>query len=550
MDGKRFVLLLAVIVITGLIVVSIKGGINVDNNVPFLDRNRSNSFGISSAQTEKSSYGVSASHPLAVEIGMEVMEKGGNAVDAAVAVAYALSVLQPYASGIGGGGVMLVYPGDERPVKTYHYREVVPLSGKVHRLGIGVPGLVKGMEYVHQKYGQLEMEELLDPAIELAEEGFPIDPVFAERLHINQSRLDTSRLSHFYPNNTPLEEGDRLVQEELAQTLKLIRDQGSDAFYTGEIAQQLAKSISTIELSDLKAYRVRESEPAVGRFDQYEVYATDAPTSGITVIQALQMLDMLKVKEVINTNESEYIHLVSEVMKAALYDRLHNIADPSFFEVDAAELTSLGHTYQLIHQASSESISNLDLRDTPADFEDHQNTTHFVVVDKEGMMVSATHTLSQTFGSGVYVGGFFLNNQLYNFSTNPKSPNYPQAGKSPRTFMAPTILAQDGKPVLGIGSAGGRRIPIVIVQVLLSALYRDDNLQNAINRPRFHVEKNRIYIESREMAKDVEKLDYRIDLSRLNTPFFFGGVQGLYREAEDKLDGGADHRRGGSWQAR
>lgn len=316
MDGKRFVILLTVIVITGLIVVSIKGGINVDNNVPFLDRNRSNSFGISSAQTEKSSYGVSASHPLAVEIGMEVMEKGGNAVDAAVAVAYALSVLQPYASGIGGGGVMLVYPGDERPVKTYHYREVVPLSGKVHRLGIGVPGLVKGMEYVHQKYGQLEMEELLDPAIELAEEGFPIDPVFAERLHINQSRLDTSRLSHFYPNNTPLEEGDQLVQEELAQTLKLIRDQGSDAFYTGEIAQQLAKSISTIELSDLKAYRVRESEPAVGRFDQYEVYATDAPTSGITVIQALQMLDMLKVKEVINTNESEYIHLVSEVMKA------------------------------------------------------------------------------------------------------------------------------------------------------------------------------------------------------------------------------------------
>lgn len=167
------------------------------------------------------------------------------------------------------------------------------------------------------------------------------------------------------------------------------------------------------------------------------------------------------------------------------------------------------------------------------------------------MMVSATHTISQTFGSGLYVGGFFLNNQLDNFSTNPSSPNYPQAGKSPRTFMAPLILAKGGKPVLGIGSSGGRRIPGVILQVLLSALYRDDSLQNAINRPRFHVEKERIYVESREMVKELEKLDYHIDLSRVDTPFFFGGVQALYwDEKSGKLDGGADHRRGGLWQVR
>lgn len=368
---------------------------------------------------------------------------------------------------------------------------------------------------------------------------------------LNRFRLDTTRLSHFFPNNKPLAEGEILIQKELAETLKLIRDQGSDAFYKGEIARQITDEVSTIERSDLEAYTIRESDPAVGRFDEYEVYATDAPTSGISVIQALQMLEMLNVKQVIGTDEGQDIQLVAEVVKTVLYDRLHHIADPSFFKVDPKELTSLSHTYRLINHLSSDFISNYDLRDTPADFEDHQNTTHFVVVDSEGMMVSATHTISQTFGSGLYVGGFFLNNQLDNFSTNPSSPNYPQAGKSPRTFMAPLILAKGGKPVLGIGSSGGRRIPGVILQVLLSALYRDDSLQNAINRPRFHVEKERIYVESREMVKELEKLDYHIDLSRVDTPFFFGGVQALYwDEKSGKLDGGADHRRGGLWQVR
>lgn len=549
MEGKRFIIILTVILVIGLLIVYFNGGIKLGLHSPapapsitFSDT--------SSAQTKPGQYGVSASHPLAVEIGMEVLENGGNAVDAAVAVAYALSVLEPYASGLGGGGVMLVFPADGRPPKTYHYREVVPMSGEVHPLGIGIPGMVKGMEHVHHLYGNMPMEELISPAIQLAEEGFPISPVFAERLRINQHRLDREKLQHFFPNYTPLTEGSILVQKELAQTLRLIRDQGEDAFYKGEIAQLLSQRISTIQLADLKAYQVRESDPAVGRFDGYEIYAPDAPTSGIPIIQALQMLEMLNVKKVIHEDEVKYIHLLGEVIKKVLHDRQLHIADPAYFEVDSSELTSLPYAYQMIEDITPEFVAEYKLDETPADRVDHQNTTHFVVVDSEGMMVSATHTISQTFGSGVYIGGFFLSNQLHNFSTNPASPNYPEPGKSPRTFMAPIILAKEGKPILGIGSAGGKRIPIIIVQVILSALYQTDTLQEAINRPRFHVEENKIFIESKEMIDNLTDLKYQVDLSRIDTPFYFGGVQGLLVDEETQmLDGGADHRRGGAWQA-
>ncbi|MDQ0338516.1 gamma-glutamyltranspeptidase/glutathione hydrolase [Caldalkalibacillus uzonensis] len=496
-------------------------------------------------------FGVSAAHPLAVEAGMNILEQGGNAVDAAIAVSYVLGVVEPYGSGIGGGGVMLVHPADGREPQTFHYREVAPFSGNMPKQGVGIPGLVQGMEHVHQAYGSMPMDELMEPAIRLAEEGFQIDRLLAERLALYQSYLSGEDLSHFYPAGEPLKTGDTLKQPELAATLKRIRDEGAEAFYEGETAEHIAKRIRGITAADLKQYRVREGEPVQGTFGEYEVLATDSPTAGITLIQALQMAEAFDLDQLLKEQEN-YIHLLGEIAHQVYADRLQYIADPAFVDVPAEELISDDYVSYLVQGITKGELSSYPADQTPADQEDHQNTTHFVIVDQDGMMVSATHTLSQFFGSGVYVDGFFLNNQLKNFSENEASLNAPEAGKSPRTYITPVIITKEGKPVLGIGTPGGKRIPLMLVQVLINWLYGGQHLQQAIEQPRFYVEDQVVYVEehmAREVISALQNRGYNINYRRMNSPFYFGGIQALYVDEGGQVHGGADSRRGGSWQA-
>jgi len=491
-------------------------------------------------------YGISASHPLAVKAGMEILENGGNAIDAAIAVSYALGVVEPYGSGLGGGGEMVVYFPDNKAV-VYEYREKAPLSGNTSG-STGVPGLVKGLETIHAELGKMEMSKLIQPAITLAEKGFKVDSLLTMRLQAASYRINKDEASHFYPNGVAIQAGEILVQEELAQTLKKIQNEGEDVFYNGEISKHILKKCSNLSRSDFKNYSIIKTEPVIGHFAGFKVIAPPPPISGITTVQTLKMAEKLQSYLTVD-NSVNFVQVISEISKVAYRERLTNIGDPAFVNKPYKQLISDKYIDSIVNQVSLTSISKQEIiNDSEADEEDHNNTTHFVVVDKDGMMVSATHTLSNFFGTGTYVDGFFLNNQLENFSYTTSSPNVIKAGKRPRSFISPMILVNDDK-VIGIGSPGGKRIPMVISQVLIRHIMLNQSIQDAINSPRFYVENNKLFVENTfpiDVLEELERKGYSIYYR--DTEFFFGGVQSLVIDKEkNMIYGGADSRRNGYW---
>ncbi|WP_258838500.1 gamma-glutamyltransferase [Mechercharimyces sp. CAU 1602] len=500
-------------------------------------------------ETSNFGYGVSAGHPLAVDVGMKVLEEGGNAVDAAIAVAYALTVVEPYGSGIGGGGAMLVYPTDGSDPVTIDYRETVPYSGYVSDNGIGTPGMVKGMDVAHERFGTIPMKDIIQPSVNLANSGFEINSTMHSILSNAQYRMPVDELPHMYPKGQPLETGGLLIQKELGGTLEKIQKGGAKSFYDGEVAQALKKEVPYIKNEDLNKYEV-DIQPSVrGKFAGYDVWSAPPPLAGVTLIQSLQMAEILKFNK--DTDMTDYMHLINEITKRAYHDRILNVGDPDFEKVDSDKLTSIPYSKQLASDISLESLSTDHIMKDETEEEDHGNTTHFVVVDEDGMMVSTTNTLSNFFGSGHYVKGFFLNNQLRNFSQTPTSPNYPEPGKRPRSFTAPTILAKDGKPVIGIGSPGGSRIPVSLTEVLVRMLKYEYPMQKAIDDPRFFVEENMISIEEERFTPEtIAQLQSKGYSVRIQSPIYFGGVQGLVIDYENnEVYGGADDRRSGDWES-
>ncbi|SDI22026.1 gamma-glutamyltransferase 1 Threonine peptidase. MEROPS family T03 [Alteribacillus persepolensis] len=498
----------------------------------------------------KQPYGVSAAHPLAVEVGMNVLENGGNAVDAAIAVSYALNVVEPFGSGIGGGGAMLIAPPNDQPV-AYDYREVMPSTGELPEGNVGVPGFVKGMEEIHNDFGTMDMADLIQPSIELAEYGFEANQVLTERLENAEDQL-SGDLDPFFKNDEAIKPGEKVIQPELAESLTTIQEEGSSAFYEGELGESIVEEIDGLEMDDFKNYSVLEMEPVQGELDDYQIYAAPPPLAGLTLIEILhtaQVSDIEKAREA----PADYIDIMSEISAASYQDRLRYIADMNFTNVPIQQLSSKEHAREISTDILFEQLSKTGLKndDSEASNEDHSDTTHFVVHDSNGMMVSTTNTLSKFFGSGKNVNGMFLNNQLKNFSKDSSSPNTAEAGKRPRSFMAPTILAKDGKPVLGIGTPGGKRIPMVMAQVIIRQLLFGENMQTAINRPRFYVEEGTVHIEdsfSEDVEEELEDRGYQVKVRDSN--LFFGGIQSLYVDHENnQLNGGADLRRSGTWDA-
>lgn len=496
-------------------------------------------------------YGVSSSHPLAVKVGMDILEKGGNAVDAAIAISYTLGVVEPYGSGIGGGGVMLVLENGSGRAKVYDYRETAPISGQISPNYIGIPGFVKGMEVLHEDFGSLPMEDLIQPAIDLAKKGFKVDSYLNERLKAAAYRMPVAKLPHLYPDGEAIERNEILKQPELAKTLTIIRDKGSDAFYTGVISESILREVNSFTPVDLRNYSVVKSEAVYGKFGDLEVISAPPPVSGTTVIQSLQMAEILNLKSTKN-NEADFIHLTSEITKTAYRDRLSKVADPAFYSGYTEEILSIEYSKELAKNISLNQLSeDYEMNDSIADLEDHDNTTHFVVLDKYGNMVSATNTLGNFFGSGVYVDGFFLNSQLSNFSMSNTGINRAEPGKRPRSFISPMILRNDDY-LMGIGSPGGKRIPAVVSQVILRHFYFDVPLQEAIDHPRFYAEKDQIYVESvlsKKVLTDLRSRGYHVEVRK--SPSFYGSVQALVvNKKENKIYGGADKRRNGVWQVK
>jgi gamma-glutamyltranspeptidase/glutathione hydrolase len=473
---------------------------------------------------------VVAQEPLAAEAGVKILQQGGNAVDAAVAVGFALAATHPLAGNLGGGGFMLIRFANGRST-FIDFRERAPekasrnmyldASGNATRDSIegwrssGVPGTVRGFELAQMKYGSRKWADLLAPAIALASRGFPVSYAFAESLKgaRNLARYpDSKRI--FLKNGTFWEPGETFAQPDLARTLTRIAQNGAREFYEGETAQKLAQEMSRngglIALADLKKYSALERAPLTGSYHGYEIITAPPPSSG--GIGILQMLGMLEGSgyEKSGAGSASSIHYVTEVMRRYFADRSQYLGDPDFTKIPLAGL--LDRAYVKKRRDSIDpnraTPSAQVLPGRPAGSEGTQ-TTHYNVVDAEGNAVAVTYTLNDLYGNAIAVPGlgFLLNDAMDDFSAKNGSPNMfgliqgeansIQPGKRPLSSMTPTILTRDGKFFLALGSPGGPRIITAVLQVILNVLDFGMNIQDAIDAPRFHHQwqPDRLYLE-------------------------------------------------------
>ncbi|GEK60193.1 hypothetical protein CHL76_15935 [Marinococcus halophilus] len=490
-------------------------------------------------------YGVSAGHPDAVATGMEVLDNGGNAADAAVAAAYAVSVVEPFASGIGGGGSVLIQEQGEDP-QAYDYREVVP-EGGIPSSDIGVPGFTAGMNEFHTDYGTAEWEELLDPAVELADSS-EVSGLLAEQLESGEDRLPVSELSHFYPDGEPLEAGSTVEQDELADTLRDIRDNGSDTLYEGEAGQSLASQIEGIDTASLEAFEVSQNDPSVGTYAGYDIIGAAPPLPGISVIQMLQMLEERGSMEA-GRESTDFIHDTAMSWRLASQFIETDYGDPNFVDVPVDELTDPARNVELAAEISDDSVIS---EEEASSYTGDPNTTHITVVDEDGTFVSMTNTLTNFWGSGEYADGYFLNNQMDRFDIGEGSVNEPEPGRRSVTWSSPMIVANDDGPVLGIGSPGGERIPIMLTQVIADWAENDASLEEAVEVPRFHLDGDELVMEEQpetEQREELLAIGYE-DIREQPTPLYFGSIQALALDQETgELSGARDPRREADWQS-
>ncbi|GGI06963.1 gamma-glutamyltransferase family protein [Egicoccus halophilus] len=492
-------------------------------------------------------YGVSASHPVAVDVGMQVLDAGGNAVDAAVAVAYALGVAEPFGSGVGGGGSLLLHPTEGEP-RYYDYRETAPLSGELPASDIGVPGFVAGMEHIHEQHGSLALDSLIEYAARLAEDGVEVDDYLAARLQGAAYRMPIHLLPRWFPNGTPIAAGETLHQPEYAEALRMIQEQGAEVMYTGELAEQIADTVGGLELEDLAAYEVLETEPAVGSFAGRRIVSGGAPVSGPPVIQLLQIADAGGIAD-LDPYGVDGIHLMAQAWRAANDQRSAFVGDPSMEDVDLDALLDPAYTQALADAIPDDGFVPVGEDEGAISFE--TDTTHVVVVDRDGNVVSMTNTLSNFFGSGLPVSGFFLNDQLKNFDPEPDSINAIAPGKRPRSFVTPTVVLDDqDRPELAIGSPGGRRIPNIVAQVIVRWAAHGQPLEEAIMGPRFHLERSRLELEESvggDASSQLAARGYEVT-TQVPTTEYFGGVQALRIDWDQRtIEGADDTRRTGTW---
>ncbi len=458
--------------------------------------------------------------PHATDIGLQVLKSGGNAIDAAVAVGFAMAVTYPSAGNIGGGGFLLYRSSDgqstfidfrERAPKKAHRDMYLGADGEpTHESREGwkaaaVPGTVAGLELAHQKFGRKKWSELVAPSVQLAAKGFEISYQQAEGFRRAETRLaafpESKRI--FLKNGEFHQPGDRLVQPELAKTLDRIRKQGARDFYQGETARILAEEMQQngglITLEDLQEYRAIERKPLSGKYRDYEILTAPPPSSG--GIGILQMLGILSGSgyEKPGWGSSAMIQYVAETMRRYYADRAEFLGDPDFVKVPMEQLLSDAYIRQRRESiVPGKATPSTEIGSGNVPGYESPETTHFSIVDAEGNAVSLTYTINNGYGNSVTVPrlGFLLNNEMDDFSAKPGAANIYGAvggsanaiapGKTPLSSMTPTIVIKDGQVFLVIGAPGGTRIINGVFQVLLNVIDFGMNIQTAIDRPRFH----------------------------------------------------------------
>jgi len=475
-------------------------------------------------------YGVSTNSKIATKIGMTVLENGGNAVDAAIAVAYTLGTVAPDTCGVGGGGGMLVYNPENNEYKFFNYYSSAPTSSEYSK--VAVPGFVAGMEEVWKTYGTKSMKELLQPSVDYAENGFVISEFGARSFNSNPAVSRT--YLNFDSSPAVLSGGEWLTQPQLAVTLRKIQENGADAFYHGEIAQGIC-DITTLKMDDFSDYKVTVEEAVTGSFYSYNIASAPPPFSGITLIQMLEAFELTDIPNP-KDNEVRYLDLLKSISEETHADRIKNICDPRFSKISNDDLTNKNYVSELV---------GIDRSNYYSEEEEHESTTHIAVIDKNGMVVSSTNTLSSFYGSEVFSQGFFLNNSTSTFSSGI---NAYEKGKRPRTFISPTIIQGEDGFVMSIGSPGGNRIVKVLTPIILDSLIFEADLQKSINKNRaVFTGKNTLTLENspdREAPFLTGALNKYYVVSKISDSFF-GSVQAVGYSNTKKMFGGADPRRDG-----
>jgi gamma-glutamyltranspeptidase/glutathione hydrolase len=463
---------------------------------------------------------VAAQESRAARIGVEFLERGGNAVDAAVAVGFALAVTHPQAGNLGGGGFMMVHLAERNETVAIDYRETAPQAvthdiflddkgeadpekSRSSALAVGVPGSVAGLALAHERYGsgRFTLAQLIEPSIALARAGFPVDDDLADALPRGQARFarwPSSAKIFLRPDGAVLAPGDVLAQPDLAAALDLIAREGPGAFYQGPIGAKIATSVRAaggiMTVEDLRNYRPIVRAPVRGTYRGYDIVSMSPPSSGGTLL--IEMLNILEGFELRHLGP-DAPHVMAEAMKLAYADRAHFLGDPDAVDVPVARLIAKDYAARLRAGISEHARPALSIRrGEPA--REGSNTTHFSVVDRLGNAVANTTTLNFTFGLGLVAEGtgILLNNELDDFAAKPGAPNAyglvggaanaPGPGKRPLSSMTPTIVLKDGKVFLVTGSPGGSRIITTVLQVITNVIDYRMNVRRAVAAPRIH----------------------------------------------------------------
>ena len=519
---------------------------------------------------------VVCAHPEAAEVGMNILKAGGNAIDAAIAVQFALAVVYPNAGNLGGGGFMLLRLKSGE-VNALDFREKAPsasskdmfinkATGEVDReiietshLASGVPGSVDGMWTAHQKYGTMPWEKLIQPAIDLAQKGFPLTQMQAEDLNDLQIELKKLNKGKNYFIKTKWLGADSLIQMDLANTLINIRDKGREGFYSGEVAEKIEKEMRShngiITLDDLKNYHSVWRTPVSGTYKNYKVISMPPPSAGgIALIQLLNMMENYPLKRW-GFQSLNAIHIMTEAEKRVYADRATWLGDPDFTNVPTQQLTSKKYTSQRMYNVDT--INIIPSKDIAAgNFPDYESeeTTHFSIVDQYGNAVAITTTLNDSYGSRIVVAGcgFILNNEMDDFSAKPGEPNlYGLIGgeanaivpnKRMLSNMTPTIILKDNNLFMVIGTPGGSTIITSVFQNILNVIEFDMTMQESINAPRFHhqwvpdeikLENNFDKTTADALTKQGYKIVFRAPMGRVDAILLYDNKM---------MEGGADPR--------
>lgn len=519
----------------------------------------------------------------ATKVGVQILNQGGNAIDAAVAIGYALAVTDPCCGNLGGGGFMLIRLANGK--ETFiNFREKAPLAatpnmyldeqGKVipdrsrkGYLAVGVPGTVKGLEYALEKYGTLSREQVIAPSIQLAEKGFVLTEGDVRILKLNEQKFTEPNVAAIFlkEGKTSYQVGDYLIQKNLATTLKLISDQGSDAFYNGEIAQKVVQASQAnqgiLSLEDFQQYSITEEEPLRCNYRGYEVVSSPPPGGGTTLCQMLNILEGYDLKK-LGFHTPENLHLMLSAMLYAYADRNLHLGDPKFVNIPLDRLLAKDYAKQIRTKILPNQARNPEELYQPILKPEGMNTTHYSVVDQAGNAVSVTYTINSNFGAAVIAGdtGFLLNNEMDDFTSKPGelnqfslmqgNPNLIQPQKQPLSSMSPTIVTKDGQLFLVTGTPGGSTIPTTILQVMTNLVDHRMNLERAVNSSRVHYQglPNAVLNEpnglNEKTIQQLSKMGYTI------RPFYnWGAAESIQINREKKLIYGVNDIRKPAGQA-